>query len=313
MGVLLAELGKHIADRWLSLLVLPGALFLAVLGAAREVGHRRWYDIGVLPSRVDEFASAVAASPAHLAILLLVFLLAAAACGLAAQALGSMWERLWLASDWYGWPAPVRRLAEWRVAGRQARYAERREALGRARAQAHVAPATVGSGLEIARHRLRRVSGVFPSRPTWMGDRLFSVESRLRADLGLDVTVLWPHLWLHVPDTTRAEIATAREAMTRAAGLAGWGLLYVLVGSVWWLGLLIPVVVIAAARRRARVATHVYATLVEAAVRVHTIDLASHVGMEPPGPLTRETGSALTAYFADGQSPPPPDPRSSSA
>jgi hypothetical protein len=111
VGGLLSELGKKIAERWLSLLVLPGALFLAVLFAAYEQRHKHSYDLGSIPGRLDQRAEELAASGARVAVFLLLFLLGSAACGLLTQAVGSLLERLWLAADWQGWLFPLRVVA----------------------------------------------------------------------------------------------------------------------------------------------------------------------------------------------------------
>ncbi|MET7853510.1 hypothetical protein ABZT48_36125 [Streptomyces avermitilis] len=311
MGGLLSELGKKIAERWLSLLVLPGAMFLAVLFAAYELRHKRWYDVGSVPGRLDQRADALAASGARVAVFLLLFLLGAAACGLLAQAMGSLLERLWLAADWQGWPAPLRGVAGRWVGRRQARYAQRRDELGRARALAHVsASATPGDAVDTALRRLERIGAESPARPTWMGDCLHAAETRLRRDLGLELAVIWPPLWLDAPDTTRTEITAAREDLTRATTLAGWGILYFVVGGLWWPGFVIPAVVILTAWRRGRSAVDAYAALVEAAARLHASTLAQHLGLPQVGPVARDDGLALTTYLTRGETPvaPPPPP-----
>lgn len=308
MNGLLSELGKKLAERWLSLLVLPGALFLAVLLAGQQLGHAHWYGFGSLADRLDRRAGALAGSTENLLILLPAFLLASAACGLAAQALGSLLERLWLAADWPGWPTPARRLVRWRTERRRDRYGRRLEEVGRARAVQHLDdgadPAEAAHRVATAVHRLRRVADDLPDRPTWMGDRLHGVETRLRHDLGVEVAVVWPHLWLYAADTTRTEVTAAREAMARAATLTGWGLLYVLVAVVWWPGVLISLAVTATGRLRFRAATDAYATLVEAATRLHCRELAEHMGVGGRGPFTRRAGAALTTYLAEGRTPP---------
>ncbi|MGW2081573.1 hypothetical protein ACWCOW_32405 [Streptomyces sp. NPDC001939] len=312
MGGLLSELGKKIAERWLSLLVLPGALFLAVLFAAYEQRHKRWYDVGPIPGRLDQRADALAASGARVAVFLLMFLLGAAACGLLAQAVGSLLERLWLAADWQGWLFPLRGVAGRWVDRRQARYTRRRDELGRARALVHVSASAVpGDAVDAAVRRLERIAAELPERPTWMGDRLYAVEARLRRDLGLELAVIWPHLWLDAPDTTRTEITATREDLTRASTLAGWGVLYLAVAALWLPGLIISAAVITTAWRRGRAAVGAYAMLVEAASRLHASALAQNLGLCQTGPLTRGAGLILSAYLARGESPPagpPPTP-----
>jgi hypothetical protein len=133
-----------------------------------------------------------------------------------------------------------------------------------------------------------------------MGDRLNGVAVRLDRELDLDLTTVWPYLWLTVPDTVRAEITAARDSLSRATTLAGWGLLYVVVGVVSWPGLVVAAVVFLTAWRRARAATDSYATLVDATVRLYTVDLAHQVGLAHEGPLTKETGWALTRLLQTG-------------
>lgn len=299
MGSLLAELGKKLAERWLSLLVLPGALYLATVAAAHALGHAHPFDASRLSHRLDQLATeAQADSSSRLAVILLALLLAAAVVGVIAQAAGSITERLWLAVDWRQWPAPLRRLAHRRVTRRRTRWTQRREEAATARARAHragdVAPLDPGDDMDVA---YMRIAAELPARPTWMGDRLHAVAIRLSRDLGLDLPTVWPHLWLTAPDTSRTEITAAREGLTRATTLAGWGLLYVAAGVLWWPALLIAFVVITTAWRRARTVTNAYATLVEATARLYTPDLARHLGLDHTGPLTRQTGRDLTCLL----------------
>jgi hypothetical protein len=65
-----------------------------------------------------------------------------------------------------------------------------------------------------AHHAMQRVAAEEPDRPTWNGHR---IQARHR----LDLPVLWPHLWLSLPETTRTEITTAEQALTRATTLGG--------------------------------------------------------------------------------------------
>ncbi|MDT0573755.1 hypothetical protein RM704_41010 [Streptomyces sp. DSM 3412] len=314
MNGFLTELGKRLAERWLSLLVLPGALFLGVLAAGRFLGHARWYDVAALPDGLDAHTTQATGSAARAVLLLTAFLLAASACGLAAQALGSQVERVWLAADWPNWPKRTHPAVLRLIAHRQRRYDERREQVARSAAEDHVlgdssGPAGMGLRTAVARHRLRRIADARPVRPTWPGDRLDAVDARLNEQLGVDVAAVWPLLWLHAPDTTRAEITAARDAMQRATTLAGWALLYLAVAGVWWPGALVSAAIMATAWHRFRVTTDAYATLVEAATRLHVGDLARHLGLESDGPLTRRRGTDLTAHLTEGRPSTRRDPR----
>lgn len=320
MGGLLAELGKKLAERWLSLLVLPGALYLATVTTGLALGHAHPFDVGRLGRRIDELSTgAQADSSGRLAVVMLALLLAAAAVGVAAQAAGSATERLWLAAGWRQWPTPLRHLAYDRVARRRTRwtaamnrYVQRREAVAAARARAHrtgrAAPSAPSDDLDVAYGSIARIATELPARPTWIGDRIGAVATRLDRDLGLDLATVWPHLWLTAPDTCRTEITAAREALTRATTLAGWGLLYLAAGALWWPAAMIAAAIIATAWRRARTVTDSYATLVEATVRLYAPDLARHLGLAQAGPLTRQTGSELTCLLQGQRSLAPPAP-----
>ena len=114
MGGFLAELGKKLAERWLSLLVLPGLLYLAVLIAASLLGHRHPFAFGRLTSWLEDWTTTPGlTSVSGLVLVLLATLLAAAGAGLAAQALGSVTEQAWLAERWQSWPPPKPTVGRW--------------------------------------------------------------------------------------------------------------------------------------------------------------------------------------------------------
>jgi len=52
MSSLWSELGQKIADRWLTLLVLPGLLYLAVAAAASTLGQGNALDVSLLARQV---------------------------------------------------------------------------------------------------------------------------------------------------------------------------------------------------------------------------------------------------------------------
>ncbi|MFF4125331.1 hypothetical protein ACFYYP_17535 [Microbispora rosea] len=308
MGGLLAELGKKLAERWLTLLVLPGALYLATLITAVTLGHARPIDEHLMATRLDQWA--MPGRTGRVVVLLAAFLLGSAAAGVAAQALAAMVERVWLAEGWGSWPPPLRQAAARLTRRRRSRwsgavkgYHEAREeaAAALARARLEEAPASGAPGraaslsrLDAARRRLRDIGTEEPERPTWMGDRMQAVAIRLDRELDLDLATVWPYLWLTAPETVRTEITAARETLGRATTLAGWGVLYAAVGALWWPGLIIAAAVFGTGWRRARTAVDAYAELVEATVRLRTAALAGDLGLEHTGPLGPATGKAVT-------------------
>lgn len=307
MGGFLAELGKKLAERWLSLLVIPGLLYLGALAAAHTLGHLRPFDIGQITRQLDVWTTSHGVtSTSGLVLILIATLLAAAGAGVTAQALGSLTERVWLADRWQSWPPPLRHLAESRTKSRKQRWTTatttyQRQLDAKSAQFAHHRTETADVDLGEARRAVTRIAQEQPARPTWIGDRVHAVITRVDRDYHLDLATIWPHLWLAMPETTRTEITAARESLARATTLAGWGLLYLVVGALWWPGLLIAVAIVGTAWRRARTAADVYALLVEAAGRLHTADLARSLGIDHSGPLNQRTGWALTCLL-QGQS-----------
>ncbi|MFF2644957.1 hypothetical protein ACFVUB_34595 [Streptomyces niveus] len=328
MGGFLSELGKNLAERWMSLLVLPGALYLAVAAAARTLGHAHPFDLPHLTQQITTWASHPAASTVGGQVVLLAAILAAAAAtGLAAQALGSLSEWLCLAADWPAWPAPLRRLAAKQTTRRRDRWNNAARAWHRHREQdaqalAHGQRADPAPR-QAAERAMTRIAPEEPSRPTWSGDRLNAVAVRLERDHHLDLATLWPHLWLVLPEETRTQITLARQNLTRAATLTAWALLYLPLTAWWWPAALITATLTLTGWARTRTATDTYALLLEATTRLHTRDLADRLGLNPTGPLlvltpetgdnlgltpsgplTPETGDALTHHLTPN--PPPP-------
>ncbi|WP_392675829.1 hypothetical protein [Streptomyces sp. LN785] len=313
MGGLLSELGKKLAERWLSLLVLPGALYLAIAAAAHALGHANPLDVSRLTDQVTAWATAPATRTlGGQVVLLLAMLAGSATVGLAAQALGTLAERLCLAADWTTWPSLLRSRIGRRVTARQGRWDiaarhwhRHREDAARTRARGRRADPTPRLA---AHHVLVRIAVERPARPTWSGDRIHAAAVRLDRDQHLDLATVWPHLWLILPDAARAEITTARQALTRATTLFAWALLYLSLVVWWWPAALITTALALTGWVRIRSAADSYALLLEAAMRVHATALARHLGLDHTGPLTREVGDELTRLLAP--SPPPPSPPS---
>ncbi|MGW6740688.1 hypothetical protein ACWGDX_08070 [Streptomyces sp. NPDC055025] len=131
-------------------------------------------------------------------MLLAAVLAGAAAVGLAAQALGSLVERLWLAADWPTWPTPFHQIAAWRTTRRRCRWTtaartwhQHREDAARALARGQRAEP---ADRHAAEHAMTRIATEEPARPTWSGDRLNAAAVRLERDHGIDVATTWPHL-----------------------------------------------------------------------------------------------------------------------
>jgi hypothetical protein len=280
----IAELGQKAADRWLALLVLPGALFLAFAWTTWTVRrHGTWLDP---TSAVHQAERLDGAHPGALLLLAAAaVLLAASAIALLAQGLASAMEHLWFEAGWgpAGRLLTERRRSNWQDAENRYRAAIR----GRLRGDASADP-------DAALARRDRICLVEPARPTWLADRARAVGERVHDAYDIDLDSLWPRLWLTLTDAARGELAAARTSLTADARLFAWGLLYVL-PAVWWPpALAITAVTCTTAWRRARGSTNTLADLAEAAVDLYTPILATQLGLAADKGLTPELGHQIT-------------------
>ncbi|MFJ9554143.1 hypothetical protein ACIRPH_10020 [Nocardiopsis sp. NPDC101807] len=305
MNSLLTELGKKLVDQWMSLLVLPGALYLAVAVAGRSVGHAHALSLGRLTDQITDWAGSASVSTISGQVILLAAVLAgSASVGLTAQILGSMIEKSSLAADWWTWPAPLRATAHRLTAYRQRRWRTAAAAWHRHREKA-ARSLTMGQRLDPTERRaakaaMLRIAAEYPDRPTWCGDRVHAVAVRMDRDHHVDLAVVMPHLWLVLPEEVRAEITAARQALTRATTLTAWAILYGALTIWWWPAALIATGIVMTGWWRIRASVNVYATLLEATTRIHSRNLAEHLGLDPPPSLTPETGDTLTRLLTPG-------------
>ncbi|NYH51396.1 hypothetical protein HNR06_000985 [Nocardiopsis arvandica] len=295
MGGLLTVLGKKFTEQWLTLLALPGALYVAAAVGARTLGRDHTWDLGHLTDQITAWAEDPRIDTVAGQVVVFVAVVAASALvGLAAQGMSAGLERVWFAADWASWPWFLSRLVAPVVRWRQERWGKRHTAVEQARSPDHGFRSVEGYSFEVAFDRMAWTGVEYPQRPTWCGDRLNALAQRLDRDHDLDVAVVWPHLWLVLPDQVRSEITEARQSLGRATALVGWGVLYLGLAVWWWPAVLVFAVLSAVGWWRTRVATEVYATLVEASVRLHVGDLAERVGVDYSGLLTKQVGQDLS-------------------
>ncbi|MEH0515198.1 hypothetical protein QBC31_31490 [Streptomyces sp. B21-079] len=301
MGGLLSELGKKLAERWLSLLVLPGAFFLAAVGTAFTLGHAHALDSGLLIRQISVHAeSRTVTSTGGRAMILAAVLAGSAAAGTAVQALGSFIERITLAAGWQAWPSSatsvLRRWVAYRQRAWDAADTEHRRASSDELTSTPADLPDPATRHRAARRR-ERIAPERPERPTWSGDRIHAAAIRLDHAFHLDLATVWPHLWLVLPDEVRAQVTDARAALARAAATAAWSLLYALLALSWWPAGLLTAGLALTARHRVRAAADAYAGLLETVTRLHATTLADHLGLEHTGPLTPVLGDVLTHHL----------------
>ncbi len=245
--------------------------------------------------------------------------------------IGAVIGSLWLA-EWPGWLGPCdryltgRRRRTWdsfggRIEEAEARVREARLVTARARlvratgdsaaadktmAGVSLQNAVLSYHLAVRRRdvliaRRERICAARPARPTWIGDCVAAVQTRILAEYGLDLAAPWPRLWLTLPDPLKNEITGIRGTLDRACALAGWGLLYLGIGVLWWPCLIIGLITFLTGRHRARSAAGDLAILVESTIDVHGAGLAAALSMATvDGRLTPETGRLMTVRFRKG-------------
>ncbi|MGW4810901.1 hypothetical protein ACWEPB_04510 [Kitasatospora cineracea] len=317
MGGLLGELGKKLAERWLTLLVLPGAFYLAVAATGHALGQGAALDVEHLIRTVSDASRAPQVSTlGGQVVLLAAVLFGAAAVGLAAQSLGSGCQRIVLAPGWRGWRWPLAPLARLMVHRRQRRWDAARAAYEQA-LRLERAPVPSDRPDPARRHRaaqrVARISVERPERPTWSGDRVHAVALRLDQGLHVDLLTVWPHLWLVLPEGVRSELDRARASLDRATALGAWAVLYLPLAWWWWPAAPGAAALAAASVFRTRSAADVYATLLEATSRVHLPDLAEklQVRTESSGTLMgRAVMHRLSGRFPEPRPAEGPEPRS---
>ncbi|WP_054812742.1 hypothetical protein [Nocardia arizonensis] len=303
MGVFFQELAKKLAERWVTLLLIPGALFLAVAGIGVESGQRHALDYIRTRDAITDLTASIARQYAGTqAVTVLAVLLAAAGVGLAVQALAGVTRAIWLGS----WPRPLALPRRWRVRRRRTRWlelvGERRDL---ERAHPHGSrTADQQRRIDAAAERVNNMAMAEPGRPTWMGDRVHALESVALHRYGVDLAFSWPRLWLTLSDPSRSEITSATAAFASAVATGTWALAYLALGVLWWPAALVAIVVGATGWVRARAAITNLTTLSEAALDLHGRALAIELGVAEPGrtgPLTVAEGREITRIARKGR------------
>ena len=283
MNAFLTELGKSLAPRWAAALALPAAVFVALVAVAVLLGHSHALDFTLLRTR----ATAMPTGPA-LAWVVVGFLVATGAVGLAVTALGGVVIAAWGTTGvGVGRPFVALRHRRWRRAA--------------VKADTAIKAVLADQSDRRAKRRARRavlrheaISQLEPECPTWAGDRLRAVDDRVRRGTGLELTTMWPRLWLVLPEPVRTEVAAVQDRCASAARTPVWGVACLLVGALWWPALAPGLWLLLISRRRIRRAVGVYADLVESSVDLHARDVANQLGFELTGRLTPDVGEQVT-------------------
>jgi hypothetical protein len=286
----LDELGKRLVERWMSLLVLPGLLFLGA-GALGWVasGHRWALPAGWRPASALTDAGIPASAQAGILIVLplVALVLVSYGIGLIAQALAGGVERFGC-GRWPGWLGRLSAgLTHWRLR----RWTDAQNLVEQAGAPER-------DRFVAARNRIGLQR---PRRPTWVGDRLAAADARIWQWYRLDLTSCWPRLWLVIPDSSRQAVQAGREQFGAAMLVGAWAVLYAVLGVLWWPMVFVGIVIGLVAWRRARTNAAVLADLVESTVDVHAVQLAAALGVPvTDNRVTPSNGEQITERLRKG-------------
>jgi hypothetical protein len=212
---------------------------------------------------------------------------------------------------WPSWLTPLRRRLVQRI---QDRAKAEDTDWQRLAAEVLVRPESAGTEKLAAFARLdhrRRRRPSNPNRylPTPIGNILRAAETRPSDKYGLDAVVVWPRLWLLLPDTARQELQAARTALNSAVAAALWGLLFCAFAP--WTPLVIPVglaVAVAAVWFWVPTRAETFGDLLEAAYDLHRTALYQQLRWPLPSSPKQEHshGEQLSSYLWRGSDDPDP-------
>jgi hypothetical protein len=157
------------------------------------------------------------------------------------------------------------------------------------------------------RHRPVLVGELLPTR---IGNILRAAETRPGHRYGLNAVVVWPRLWLVLPESARQELADARTALDGSVAAGIWGAAFVAFTPwAWWAAPVGAVVAAAAVAWWVPARAEVFADLVEATFDLYRSELYRQLRW--PLPVTpaeeHESGSELTQYLVRGSNRPHPE------
>ncbi|MEU1012563.1 hypothetical protein [Streptomyces sp. NPDC005890] len=300
MGTFWSGVGGKLAERWAAV-ALPAVLF--------------WLG-GLLAWTLARGGPHAWEAPAHWlgrqptggqAVVLLALLCAVGASGVVVDRLtGPVLALL----EGY-WPAPlrpVRRRLVRRASGRARAAGDEFQALAEAIHDGSATPEQRERYASVDK-RLRRLPTGPRMLPTRIGNVLRAAETRPIDKYGLDAVVVWPCLWLLLPDTARAELTAARRSLDASVGACVWGLLFL--GFTPWTPWALPAglaVVLSAAFVWVPARAEVFADLLEASFDLHRGALYAQLRWPLPANPAEErvTGRRITTYLLrglDGTSP----------
>jgi hypothetical protein len=302
LGNFWSVVAAKLADRWAEILG-PSLVFWAG-------GILAWVYAGSGWSRLSEIASRLHGQNAATKIaVLLGAVLVVAFSAIMVQRLTQ--PMLWLLEGY--WPAslyPVTRLGRHR---HRLRKSADDNAWQQLHCQRETSELTGQQHLHLARleHR-RRHRPILDHElmPTRVGNILRASETRPYHRYGLAAVVVWPRLWLLLPELARQELTSARESLDESVAAVIWGLGFLAFTPLaWWAAPVGIVTATAAVAWWVPSRAEVFADLVEAAYDLYRNNLYQQLRWPLPATPADEHGSGqqLTKYLDRGSDKPDPE------
>lgn len=294
--------GSKLADRWMGASIPALVFWLGGLGT--------WiYHEGGLHDLSAQTRWLQRQTPSIQVLVILITLLAVGASAAVVSQLAAPTLRL-LEGYWPPWTGPLRRHLAHRLACRAGA-----EAPAWQRAYAAVQPPNTPNAeqfsvyIRLERRRRRRPLAPGYFMPTRIGNILRAAERRPVEKYGLETIILWPRLWLLLPETTRQELLSARTSLDNAVITAIWGLLFCAFTP--FTPLAIPIGLAVATLAITAVLpgrAQVFGDLIEAAYDLHRSALYRQLRWPlPPNPEDeRQEGLRVTEYLWRGSDDPTP-------
>ena len=300
MTAFLEGLGAKIADRWLVNLFLPGLLWLGCAVVAAQLGWGHAVDpraLQPLTHRLAENRSAVQA-----ALLAVGVFGAAAAVGLTAIGLAAVLRRAWASPG--ASSKLAKRLRDLRTRRWVAADALVTQQMTDALNSADPSAIMTGPQYRDALARRESIGLERPERPTWVGDRWIATAIRIHRAYGLDLSVVWPRLWMVLDEVPRNGITAAQLAYQESSVLIAWAVFYAAVGLFWGPALIIAAGLGVTGALRARDSIRTLCDLVESACDLFGRALAEKLQVPCPDELTPDVGKKINALLRRKDLPP---------
>ena len=141
--------------------------------------------------------------------------------------------------------------------------------------------------------------------PTRLGNLLCAAEEYPNLRYGLDTIIVWPRLWLVLPENTGKDLYVARQNLNERTRFFAWSIAF----SVWtplaWWAFLLSIIGGVIAYRSLLLAASSYGDLLRAAFDIHRFALYEALRLPIPVPSDDECehGKALSMYLKRGETP----------